>query len=159
MSDLQITENFWLSELLVSDTAARLGIDNSPSEVHKANLIESTKNLFQPIRDLLCYPVIVSSGYRSERLNAKIPGSSKTSAHTHGFAIDFRAPGFGDPYKIATYLAEELPKRGIKFDQIIYEFGQWVHIGYKNRAGLQRGQVLSAKKVNGKTAYYNGIIK
>lgn len=157
---MQITKNFHYSELIHSRTAAARGINNTPPEAIKNNLIGATKNLFQPVRDLLGQAMIISSGYRSPNLNRVIGGSS-TSAHCCGYAIDFTAPSFGNTRKIAKFLAEELPKRGIKFDQIILEFpdspSSWIHIGWKSPTGSQRGQILTAKKVAGKTKYLAGL--
>lgn len=64
-----ITKNFSLAELTHSDTAKARGISNVPSEAHKANLVASAKNLWQPARDILGVPMIVSSGYRPPELN------------------------------------------------------------------------------------------
>lgn len=154
---MKITENFTLAELLHSNTAVRLGIENTPSKEHQSNIILACKELFQPVRDLLGKPILISSGYRSEATN-KAVGGSTTSAHSFGYAIDFISPKFGTPKQIATYLASELARKEIKFDQIILEFDSWVHIGFKSRTGQQRGQVLTAKKVKGKTQYFNGVI-
>lgn len=158
--DMQITTNFHMSELVRSTTAAKRGIDNTPNEQHKKNLIEATKNLFQPTRDALCHPIIVSSGYRSPALNRAVGGSA-TSAHSHGFAIDFTCPGFGNTRKIAEFLVKYFKENKIKYDQIILEFpdssGSWIHLGYKNGAGQQRCQVLTAKRINGKTTYLSGL--
>ncbi|MFW2176639.1 MULTISPECIES: D-Ala-D-Ala carboxypeptidase family metallohydrolase [unclassified Moraxella] len=157
---MQITANFSLAELTHSNTAVARGIANTPTEAHKQNLIHACVNLWQPMRDLLGKPVHINSGYRSTAVN-KAVGGSPTSAHSIGFAIDFVCPAFGSPREIVQFLATELPKHGIGFDQIILEFpdtdNSWVHIGYKNQAGRQRGQVLTAKKVRGKTVYLQGI--
>lgn len=156
----QITENFTLSELTHSNTAVARKISNEPNLTHKNNLIASAINLWQPVRELLGKPMIINSGYRSAAVNRAV-GGSQTSAHSHGFAIDFVCPKFGSSTDIAKFLVAELPKRGIKFDQLILEFpgqaGSWIHLGYKNGAGQQRGQVLTAKKVGGKTKYLAGI--
>lgn len=157
---MQITKNFHMSELVRSTTAAKRGVNNEPSEQHKKNLIEATKNLFQPTRDALGSPIIVSSGYRSPALNRAVGGSS-TSAHSHGFAIDFTCPSYGNTRKIAEFLVKHFKEKGIKYDQIILEFpdssGSWVHLGYKNGAGRQRCQVLTAKRINGRTKYLSGL--
>ncbi len=153
---MQVTKNFTLAELLHSNTAVRKGIENIPSTDHQANLITACHELFQPTRDVLNKPILISSGYRSIAVN-KAVGGSKTSAHCIGYAIDFISPSFGSPAAVAKFLAKELTKRGIKFDQIILEFDEWVHIGYKNQKGEQRGQILTAKKVNGVTEYSQGI--
>lgn len=155
--DEQISENFHLSEFITSQTAVRHGIDNTPCAEHKQNLVESCQKLWQPTRNLLGKAMLISSGYRCPALNRAV-GGSKTSAHPFGRAIDFTAPSFGTPKEIATFLAKELKANGIKFDQIIFEFGRWVHLGYKSPTGEQRGQVLTAKKINGKTVYLNGVV-
>lgn len=157
----QITENFHFSELIHSNTAVRKNIPNVPTAQHKANLIQATKQLFQPMRELLGHAVLISSGYRSQAVNQAVGGSA-TSAHSVGFAIDFTCPKFGNPRKIAEFLSKELPKRGIKFDQLILEFpdspSAWIHLGFKARDGRQRGQILTAKKVRGKTKYFSGLV-
>lgn len=153
---MQVTKNFTLAELLHSNTAVRKGIKNIPTTDHQANLITACHALFQPMRDALGKSVLISSGYRSLAVNKAVGGSDK-SAHCVGYAIDFISPTFGTPKEIASFLAEELPKRGIKFDQIILEFDEWVHIGFKSQKGAQRGQVLTAKKYKGATQYLEGI--
>lgn len=160
----RLSKNFTLSELLISQTAARHGIDNYPTPAHQANLQRLVAELLQPVRDLLGVPMLVSSGYRSETLNTKIKGS-KTSAHSIGCAADFTAPSYGDPYKIAKALAYLLPKHGIKFDQLILEFYEpktgkgWVHIAVYNRSMQQRNQVLTAKRrADRSTEYLEGVV-
>lgn len=156
----QITANFYMSELTHSNTAVNRGINNTPSALHKKNLIEATKNLFQPTRDLLGAAMLISSGYRSPALNRAVGGSS-TSAHSYGLAIDFTCPSFGNTRKIASFLVSEFKKRGIKFDQLILEFpdsgSSWIHLGYKSPSGSQRNQVLTAVKQGGKTTYLSGL--
>jgi hypothetical protein len=154
--DFAVTENFHFSELTHSYTAVRLGLDNTPDATVKQHLIDSCKNLWQPMRKLLDKPVSVNCGYRSPAVN-KAVGGAKNSAHLYGYAIDFVCPSFGTPKQVAQFLATELPKRGIKFDQIIMEFNSWVHIAWKSPTGQQRGQVLTAKKVGGKTQYLQGV--
>lgn len=155
-----VTEHFSMSELTHSNTAVSRGISNVPSAEHKQNLIDAAINLFQPVRELLAAPMIVSSGYRSPAVNRAVGGSS-TSAHSLGYAIDFIAPRYGDTTKIAKFLIEQFTTKGIKFDQLILEFpdspNSWIHLGYKNGAGQQRAKVLTAKKVGGRTKYFVGL--
>lgn len=157
---MQLTKNFTLSELTRSDTATRLKLNNTPDERTTTNLRQSARGLWQPVRDILGVPMLVSSGYRSPTLNRAIGGST-TSAHCHGLAIDFTAPAFGNTRKIARYLVAELKERGIKFDQLILEFpddgNSWIHLGYKHPNGQQRGQVLTAVKRGGRTVYLSGL--
>ena len=142
---IKITENWFFSELIKSNTAARYGIDNMPSLEHTRHLIEACVMLWQPIRDLLGVPVSNSCAYRSPRVNAMV-GGSNTSVHMIGYGMDMTAPRFGSPTKIAQFLSQELPNRGVKFDQLILEYpdhanGGWLHVGYKSNAGLQRGRL------------------
>ena len=117
---IKITENISLNELLASNTATRKGIDNTPSgTVPLKNLIEASNELWQPVRDYLGYPMVISSGYRSPKLNKAI-GGVKDSAHLHGLAIDFVVPGFGDTRKIIKALNQFFKEKNIAFDQLIH---------------------------------------
>lgn len=156
-----ITEHFRLSELVHSNTAKRLGLSNKPNAQHEANLKQAVINLWQPARDILKKPILINSGYRSPEVNRAV-GGSRTSAHSIGFAIDFVSPSFGSTRMIADKLSKEFKANGIKFDQLILEFpdslSSWVHLGYKNTQGHQRQQLLTAKKVHGRTQYFNGLL-
>lgn len=140
---IKITENISLNELLASETATRKGIDNIPNGTVLKNLIEASNNLWQPVRDYLCYPIVINSGYRSERLNRAI-GGAKNSSHLYGLAIDFVVPGFGDTRKIIKALNQFFKEKNIAFDQLILEYpnspNSWVHLGYKHSSGAQRKQ-------------------
>lgn len=141
---IPITTNITLNELLASQTATRHNIDNMPNAQILANLIESSVNLWQPAREILGHPIVITSGYRSPTLNKRI-GGAKNSAHKSGFAIDFSCPNFGNTRAVVAYLQKEFKARGIAYDQLILEYPQspnsWVHLGYKNvvKAQSQRG--------------------
>ena len=47
---MQLSEHLSLEEVTNSDTAKRLGIDNSPTPEHLANLKLTAENIFEPIR-------------------------------------------------------------------------------------------------------------
>lgn len=157
---MQLTKNFTLDELTRSATATRLRLNNTPDERATTNLRQSARGLWQPVRDILGVPMVVSSGYRNPTLNRAIGGST-TSAHCYGLAIDFTAPRFGNTRQIAKKLATELKARDIKFDQLILEFPDdhrtWIHLGYKSPSGKQRGQLLTAVKRGGRTVYLSGL--
>lgn len=158
--DFLISPNFHYYEFIASNTAEKLHINNTPTVTKRLNIIAATLGLFQPVRNLLGFAMLISSGFRCDALNDAV-GGADDSAHRYGFAIDFRCPQFGNTRKIAKFLAEELKKAGIKFDQLILEFpdspNSWIHIGYKNSQGQQRGQVLTAVKQGGKTRYLAGL--
>lgn len=150
---MKLSENLSLYEVLKSNTATRYGIDNSPTEEHLANLKSIAKNVFQPLRDKLG-AITVSSGYRSEKLNKAIKGS-KSSQHCKGQALDLDndfKKGRATNAEIFYYIKDNLI-----FDQMIWEFGteekpNWVHVSF-NPSGMNRGVILRAVKVKGRTRY------
>jgi hypothetical protein len=126
MSDLhtiRLSEHFTLAELIQSETAARRGIDNTPPPSALANLVRLSGTLEQ-VRKLIGRPILVTSGYRSPIVNELVNGSTG-SAHLSGRAADIIAPAFGGPQA----LARAIEASGIEYDQLILEFGRWVHIG------------------------------
>ena len=74
---MKLTRNFSLSELIKSDTAIRLGIDNNPNADQIEKLKALCENILRPVRDHFGR-VKVTSGYRSPELCAAI-GSSVNS--------------------------------------------------------------------------------
>jgi zinc D-Ala-D-Ala carboxypeptidase len=155
---MKLSMNLSLSEVLVSQTAKRLQISNEPTKEHLNNLKQIANNIFQPLRDGLGYPIYVSSGYRSEALNKAIKGSSKTSQHMKGQALDLDA----DVYKGVTNKDIFLFIRdNLDFDQLILECvgddgtGGWVHVSYSE--GKNRGKVMTAERINGRIKYFKYV--
>lgn len=145
--EIQLSPHFYLSELTVSDKAVRMGLNNTPDPIAVANLFKMAA-LMEEVRKVLGNrPISTSSGYRSPAVN-KAVGGSRTSDHLSGSACDFICPGYGSPLEICRALV----KAGVKFGQLIEEFGGWVHISLPNR-GSDNGQMLIARKINGKTVY------
>ncbi len=134
---MQLSPHFSLSEFTLSQTASRLGVDNTPDETVIARLRQTAESM-EEVRDLLGgKPILISSGYRSLAVNRAL-GSSDTSAHIKGYAVDFICPAFGSPLAIC----KALSKSKLEFDQIIEEMGTWVHISFDPR---MRGQVLTMR--------------
>lgn len=147
----RLSPHFTLAELTVSAAAARLSLDNSPTPAVLAVLRQTAQDM-ERVRSLLGNrPILVTSGYRSDAVNRAVGGSA-TSAHRTGHAVDFTCPSFGSAQKVAHFLAQNLPRDS--YDQIIDEFGSWVHIGF---GPGKRGQTLTARKVAGRTVYTPGI--
>lgn len=134
---MSLTPHFTLEEMTASDTAARLGIDNTPSPAIVVEL-RKTAELLERVRLMLGTPLLVTSGYRCLALNRAI-GSADTSAHLAGRAADFRSSDSGTPFQICKLLAAAAAE--LDFDQLIWEFGAWVHIG--RSAGKPRRQLLT----------------
>jgi hypothetical protein len=138
-----LSPHFSLEELTRSEMSVRKGIDNSPSQSVKNNLITLATNL-ELVRSLLNSPLHISSGYRCFALNKAI-GGSDNSAHVEGYAADFTCSAFGTPKDIVN----AIKKSNIQLDQCIEE-GTWVHISF---APPLRNQYLKAIFVNGIAHY------
>ena len=144
-----------MAEFIKSDTADRLGIDNTPQGEHLEAAKALFENVVQKVRDHFG-PTVINSGYRCPELNEAVRGS-KTSQHCHGEAADIEVPGVANG-ELAQWIVDNLD-----FDQVILEFytpGQpssgWVHVTYK-ADGTNRNKALTAAKIDGKTVYSNGI--
>lgn len=142
---MRLTKNFTLNELTRSQTAIRKGIDNTPGQDEIKNLIDLTQNVLQPLREELGTAIFVNSGYRCKELNEAI-GGSVTSQHMKGQAADIVASGVSPKDLFNAIVDNHLP-----FDQLIYEFGSWVHVSFNQ--GNNRFQKLEAYRQNGKTFY------
>ena len=136
----QLSKYFSLTELVVSQSAARRGLKNIPFGKQLDNL-RSTAEKMDAIREMLGKPVLVSSGYRNAEVNALV-GGSKTSAHMQGLGVDFTCPGYGNPLAVA----KAVLAMGVEFDQLIHEYGAWVHIGFAEPGKPSRRQLLTINK-------------
>lgn len=141
----QLTKNFKLSEFLKSDTALKKGIDNTPTESEVRN-IEKVAIALQSIRDAYGKSIVITSGYRSKKLNAAV-GGSQTSAHVLGFAVDFKPVDMSDMAVFQDLALKALRGSLIPFDQYIIEkpvngVATWIHLGVGPK---QRMQTLTIK--------------
>lgn len=124
---MKLSPHFTLEELMSSNKARSLGIDNTPPQELMPRLV-LLADMLERIRSTLGVPVIVSSGYRCPALNRAV-GSSSTSDHPQGHAADFAAPAFGTPYQICLQLAPLVSVLSI--GQLIHESvggKTWVHV-------------------------------
>lgn len=135
---MRLSEHFTLEEMLVSETAWRMGINNTPTDSVIANLKRLAERLEQ-VRAIFQKPMIITSGYRCPQLNEAI-GGAKNSAHMYGRAADFIIPALGSPSNIA-YRITKYPN--VVFDQLIYE-GTWVHFGIAEEGVDDRREILTA---------------
>lgn len=135
---MKLTDHFTLEEMIVSNKAYELGIDNMPPDVIIKNL-KRLANKLEEIRMLFNKPVKVSSGFRCIQLNRAI-GSSDTSQHVAGCAADFHIDGFSP-----RYIVNMIIHSGIEFDQLIEEHldgRSWVHISIPLEGKSHRKQAL-----------------
>jgi uncharacterized protein YcbK (DUF882 family) len=141
---MNLSKNFTIDELTISQEAARSGLKNTPNAGQIECLRLLCENILQPLRDRVKKPVVVSSGFRSVTVNRRISGAA-TSQHCKGQAADFTIPGMSIADTVTL-----IRKMGLPVDQCIDEFGAWVHVSFGPR---QRKQFLKARHVGGKTQY------
>ena len=153
---MKLSPNFSLAEMIKSDTALRLDMENEPDDDHIDNLTALCENVLQKVRDHYGKGVKVNSGFRHPDVNAKV-GGSKTSDHCKGMAADIEIPGVANA-DLAEWIVENC-----EFRQVILEFytpgipdSGWVHVSYN--PDDNKKQVLTAMKENGKTVYKPGLI-
>jgi hypothetical protein len=148
----QLTEHFTLAEMIVSPTAKRLGIPNTPTAEHIENMRYCCEKILEPVRAKFG-PVTINSSYRAPLVN-KAVGGSATSQHVNGQAIDFEVKGV-DNKTVADWVADNL-----EFDQVILEFysagdknSGWVHASIKKAGGNRRQRLIASKSKAGGTKY------
>ena len=153
---MKLSPNFSLAEMVKSDTALRLDMDNTPGDEEIKNMTALAENVLQKVRDHYGKGVKVNSGVRHPDVNAKV-GGSKTSDHCKGMAADIEIPGVANA-DLAEWIVENC-----EFRQVILEFytpgvpdSGWVHVSYN--PDDNKKQVLTAMKENGKTVYKPGLI-
>jgi hypothetical protein len=153
---MNLSANFTLKELTKSDTATRLGLDNTPDDEALENLKTLCEMVLQPVREHFGKSVTVNSAYRSPESNAAVNGS-KSSDHCKGMAADIEIVGVANA-DLAQWIMDNL-----EYTQLILEFytpgipdSGWVHVSYDPN-NLKK-QELTATKVAGKTTYLNGLV-
>jgi zinc D-Ala-D-Ala carboxypeptidase len=146
---MKISAHFTLEEFAFSESAARLGLDNTPDKHAIANIIRMAA-FMELVRTLLGdHPIVVHSGYRSPQVDNAV-GGVITSAHCHGLACDFISPIFGTPHETAlTIFRSDLP-----YDQLILEYG-WVHVSLPQDGVVARRESLT--KPSKEAPYKSGI--
>lgn len=132
------SEHFSLAELTTTQSRDLLILSEqgNPSPQIRANLRRLAVDLLEPARALVGR-LRVNSGYRCPALNAAI-GGSKTSAHMDGLAADVFPldMDLADAY-------QRLAQSGLPVDQLIFEFGRWIHIGAPKHGAEPRMQRLA----------------
>lgn len=140
--------NFTINELTKSSTAKRLSIDNTPNLEIKNNLWRLIKEVLQPIRDKWGQPIIVTSGYRCERLNKAI-GGSLNSDHRFGCAADIKTVSDTreDNKRLFDLIVQMSKDKEIVCRQIIDEYNlDWIHLGINNKYNkYKENQILHIK--------------
>ena len=120
-------KHFTIKELIRSETARLMGINNTPPASAINALHDLVDNVLDPLREAWGGPIRVTSGYRCPELN-KLVGGTPTSQHQRGEAADITV---GNPKRNHRLLA--LIKRlDLPVDQCIDEKGcRWIHVSHR----------------------------
>ena len=136
--------NFTFKEIIKSEIARKNNIANIPQQAEILdNILFLIVEFLQPLRDKLNKPIIITSGYRCDKLNSLVGGVSN-SAHKKGLAVDIHVPNM-----TVKQLFDFIINSGLKWTQLIEEHSKnstWVHIEY-NRNNLKCEKL---KFINGK---------
>ena len=119
---MRLTDNFTLKELTKTNTV----LPNLITDLEIDNLTRLCQKVLQPLRDVYGSPIIVNSGYRSERVN-KAVGGVPTSQHRRGEAADITAGSVKENKRLFNIL------KTMEFDQLISYGYRFLHVSYTIR--------------------------
>jgi len=147
-SQISGAPNFKYKEFVKSDTATRLGIDNTPNRQQWENIEKLAVNVLQPIRNKFG-SIRITSGFRSEELCIAIGSFSMingkrvvTSNHARGEASDIEPAVKG----VTLMDLAEWSYNNLEFRTLICEYFPegWIHIDYREDGNLHRLKLKDA---------------
>ncbi len=144
----RLSRHFTLAEAMASNTARKLGIDNTPPDEIVPRLAFVAETILEPIRANYGVPIVFDGGlswYRCPALNRAV-GGARNSQHVTGEAVDVEVRGVSN-IELAYFVRDNLD-----FDQLILEnwdgvtpSSGWVHVSAKLTGQHQR-EVLTYSK-------------
>lgn len=148
-----ISKYITLTEATKSQTAVRLGIDNTPNLDQLAAMQTVAEKVFDRVREHFKTRIAVTSFFRCHALNKAIGGATN-SQHTSGEAMDIDADVYGVIRNVEVF---NYIKDNLQFDQLIWEFGtnenpDWVHVSF-TATSFNRNQIFRAVRDGGRTIY------
>lgn len=135
---LNDTKYFKVDEFLRSETADKLGIDNTPTDETIIDNINYSLTRLNEIRESYGKPIIISSGYRCQALNEAV-GGVKDSKHQEGLAVDLKWDT-----KLLEFITDNM-----QFDKLIREKSgktRWIHIQFRRDRETERNLIYSISK-------------
>lgn len=151
---MMLSAHFSLEEFCKSAWALRNGVANVPNAAEIAAAMALCEFVLEPVRAHFGRPVVLSSGFRNDRVN-KAAGGARTSQHRLGEAGDWEIAGISNA-EVATWVWKHL-----NYDQLILEYyvpgapnSGWIHTSY--RGGRLRNMELT--KVPGEAGYRTGLV-
>lgn len=135
-------KHFRITEFLRSDAAKRYQVSNIPGDEELLEVLTNISalidNVLTPLRSMLGRPIIITSGYRSQRVN-ELVGGSKTSQHLSGKAADFHVQGYTPKQMDMVY---RFIRMHYNYDQLIfYPSKNIIHISWNGNENRQESWV------------------
>jgi hypothetical protein len=132
---MKVSPHFTFASLTRTDHRAFLDEQAAAPASVRINLVRLAVDILEPIVSL-CGPIAINSAYRCPSLNKAIGGAAK-SQHMDGLAADIVPTELDlvDAYK-------RILQSGVPFDQLILEFGRWIHVSSPYHAQDPRRQAL-----------------
>ena len=151
---LNFHPEFCQDTLCHSDTARRCGLDNRcpPELLGNLSRLSELLGAIQESLNISPGALRINSGFRAAALNAQV-GGVPNSQHCLGLAADVVCPEFGPPIDLALAIAQLT----CNFDQLILEFGKWVHVSIAPLGCKPRRECLSIFSKD--EGYLEGIVK
>ena len=157
--DLKLSEHFKLSEFLRSRTAERHSIPNIPLKRDITAMQNLCVRCLEPLRQALCLPILISSGYRCPQLNTLV-GGVENSQHMRGEAADITIPKKHRPFahgtdEQAVRLLFKYAQQYADYDQLILEHytdkktgaqSWWLHISCRIDYRRNRHEAIKIEK-------------
>lgn len=115
---MQLSTHFTLEEMTRSEIASRHNLLNEPGKEEQVNLAFLARHVLEPLREAWGAPIVVTSGYRSKRVN-ELAGGVPNSQHRTGMAADIRpvySKDFTKLFKLANRICD--------YDQLLYEYNK-----------------------------------
>lgn len=133
---------FSIAEFLRSDAAEKYQVSNIPGDEELLKVLTNINTLvnsvLDPLRAMIGRPIIITSGYRSRRVN-ELVGGSKTSQHLTGKAADFHVRGFTPQQMNVVYQTIQML---FDFDQLIfYPSKNIIHVSWNGDKNRQQSWV------------------
>ncbi len=116
---------FKMNEFEKSETADKLGINNSIPISLKRNIEFLCENVLDKAREYIGMPIFINSGYRSPLLNKAVNGVNY-SQHLIGKAADITTQTRKNDLLMAKYIEEFC-----NFDQLII-YKSFIHVSYNS---------------------------
>lgn len=172
--DFKLSQHFWYSEMIVSETAERHDLENEPGDEELENLRLLTRTLEQARTILGSHPVTVKSGFRTPEVNCIVGGvATRESLYEMANRSEFEVVRSHATYRMQRGLFQRsnsdhtegravdficpgsgdpyticriLEASAIVFDQLILEYYRWVHLGVPRRGSAPRRLLLTYRK-------------